>query len=91
MFVSIKLLWYKVLRLFNRIDSSVIPQNTNYCYQGISETYDGRKVRFCKYYKRLKNDNSVCYFVGFKGFDVCLYDQCKICNISIDEGDDLNA
>ena len=67
-----------------------IPKNTHYCYkinygklkQYMIEKRIGIPVIRCKWYEWLPNDNNGCKYVGFKGFDLCLYDQCKICGVS---------
>lgn len=68
-----------------------IPKNTPYCYvidheRNEKEPIDGYWIKPCKYYRRLKNGNSACTYIGFMGFDVCHNDQCKICGVK----DELN-
>jgi hypothetical protein len=83
----IEVLWTKVLRLFNiRKSKAPIPEGL-YCYKfdgttGIDEktghTWFGTKT--CKYYRCIEPmSDSVCTYVGFIGWDMCLCDQCKIC------------
>jgi hypothetical protein len=89
-----KLLWYyietryvKLLHIFgiNR-DASIIPKG-QYCYvwdneRNINEpcTNDGYCIKPCKYYRSTKKTRGIaCTYIGFFGFDICLYDQCKFC------------
>lgn len=63
-----------------------IPKNTLYCYEfdterNKKEPIDGYWIKPCKYHRYLDKGNSGCTYVGFVGFDVCLSDKCKICNI----------
>ena len=89
----LKLLWYytetryvKLLRLFGiRRNNSVIPKG-RYCYVRDDERNakvpinDGYWIKTCKYYRSAPNTGGVaCTYIGFYGFDFCLYDQCKIC------------
>ena len=77
----------KLLRLFNiRKDTNIIPKGM-YCY-----VYDDEKnendenkepfsywIKTCKYYRSNDKGGIACTYVGFYGFNFCLYDQCKIC------------
>lgn len=89
---KLRLLWYyaetryvKLLRIFGVSRSvSVIPKG-QYCY-----VLDEERYTTCKYYRSTQKTGGVaCTYTGFFGFDVCLYDQCKICgeNDGIDERD----
>lgn len=92
---KIKLLWYyvevgyaKLLRLFNvRRSTSPIPKGTPYCYEydeerNTKEPTDGYWIKPCRYYRSTPKTKGVaCTYVGYIGFDPCLYDQCKICGV----------
>lgn len=74
----------KLLRLFNiRKDTTVIPKGM-YCYVYDDEKNENKEpfsywIKTCKYYRSNDNGGIACTYVGFYGFDFCLYDQCKIC------------
>lgn len=93
----IKLLWYyietrftKVLNFFGvKKDISLIPDGL-YCY-----TFDYEKnknepckdggywIKTCKYYRSTSETKGIaCTYEGYYGFDLCLYDQCKICGVN---------
>lgn len=92
-----KLIWYyietrytKLLSLFGVTkDSSVIPEG-KYCYVSDRErnTNDphpngGIWVKTCKYHRGTKRTGGIaCTYTGHFGFDMCLYDQCKICGVN---------
>jgi len=56
-----------------------------YCYEhdverNIKEPINGYWIKPCKYYRSTNKSKGVaCTYVGYFGFDVLLYDQCKIC------------
>lgn len=66
-------------------DGSVIPPGP-YCYvpdgtQGVHGK-DGLPwygIKPCKYYRYIDGDRTACTFIGFIGWDVCHWDQVKIC------------
>jgi len=64
-------------------DESVIPIGP-YCYTWIEtpskENNFVGKTSVCPYYKYHNNDIRECEFCGYKGLDLILLDQCKICN-----------
>lgn len=62
-----------------------IPKNTEYCYEFLSPIIEnchirGYNIKPCPWYKFHDEDIRECRYLGFKGFDACLYDQCKICD-----------
>lgn len=91
---KIKLLWYyietrcaKLLRMLGlKYDTAVIPKGA-YCYvwdeeRNIKEPCadGGHWIKTCKYYRSTPKTRGIaCIYMGFFGFDFCLYDQCKIC------------
>lgn len=95
---KIKLCWYyletrytKLLMLFGYLKSSdPIPTNTPYCYlwddeKNKQEPIDGYWIKTCKYYRSTPKTRGIaCTYVGYFGFDLCLYDQCKICGVNED-------
>lgn len=57
-----------------------------YCYEYVDRTEkepaDGYWTKPFKYYRSTpKTKGIACTYVGHIGFDVCLYDQCKICGV----------
>lgn len=88
------LTWYcieaayaRIMRLFGfRKDSSIIP-NGMYCYEidedknkNVPRENGGYWIKTCKYHRSTNKTGGVaCTYVGYFGFDLCLYDQCKIC------------
>ena len=100
---NIRLLWHyletryaKILRIFGiKQDTSVIPYGM-YCYAFDKERNErepiadgGIWIKTCKYHRSTPKTGGVaCTYVGHFGFDLCLYDQCKICgkNEYFDEG-----
>lgn len=60
-----------------------------YCYEYDEERNTkepindgGYWVKTCKYYRSTPKTKGVaCTYVGYMGFDPCLYDQCKICGV----------
>jgi hypothetical protein len=93
----VKLLWYytetrytKLLHIFGvERDSSVIPEGM-YCYVNEPRADGGYWIKICKYHKCTPETKGIaCTYIGFYGFDCCLYDQCKICGVNdgLDERD----
>lgn len=85
----------RLLRMFGvRRNVSAIPDG-QYCYIIDKERNEkepikngGYWIKPCRYYRGTKKTGGVaCIYVGFYGFDFCLYDQCKICGVNdeIDE------
>lgn len=99
----IKLIRYFVAAKFIRMcravgikqDTSVIPSGM-YCYvpdkeRNANEPTDSFSywIKPCKYYRSTPSSGGVaCMYVGYFGFDPCLYDQCKLCGENY--GDDTN-
>jgi len=92
-----KLLWYwvetryvKLLRLFGVVPNTNPIPDGRYCYEydkerNIKEPTDGYWIISCKYYRSTYETGGVaCTYLGYMGFDPCLYDQCKICDVNID-------
>jgi len=91
----ILLVWYYVevkysqlLRLFGVRRSTLHIPEGMYCYDYDEErnaTKDpddvGYYVKTCKYYRSTyKTKGVACTYIGYYGFDPCLYDQCKMCS-----------
>jgi len=62
-----------------------------YCYKIDEEKSksrplsEGYEIQLCPYYRKTKNgDNCGCVYIGFWGYDSCLWDQCKICGENVD-------
>ncbi len=95
--IEIMLLWFwfetrytKFLLLLNiRRSSEPIPRGM-YCYErdkerNIKEPIDGYWIKPCKYYRSTEKTGGIaCTYVGYNGFDPCLYDSCKICGVKED-------
>ena len=68
-------------------DTSVIPEGA-YCYNIDFERDEkepredgGHWVRYCPYFRWTRENRGMgCTYTGYYGFDLCLYDSCKICN-----------
>jgi hypothetical protein len=79
-----EVLWCKLLRLFHiKKDPSHIPYGV-YCYvpdRSRPEKSGVMPIKLCKYY-RSSGEKSACTYVGFVGWDPCLNDQCKICDVN---------
>lgn len=58
-------------KLGYKLDDSVIPKNTPYCYDLFT----------CPYFMYLNNGHNCCKYKGYIGIDACLSDECKICNV----------
>ena len=101
---KLRLLWYwietkyaKLLHLFGVVRSTDCIPDGMYCYEYDEErntkepcTDGGYWIKTCKYYRSTPKTGGVaCTYVGYMGFDSCLYDQCKICGLNdeIDERD----
>lgn len=91
---KLRLLWYwletryaKLLRLFGVVRSTDCIPDGMYCYEydeerNAKEPTDGYWIKTCKYYRSTpKTKGIACTYVGYMGFDPCLYDQCKICGV----------
>ncbi len=93
---KLRLLWYwletryaKLLRLFGVVRSTNCIPHGMYCYEYDEErntkepSNDGSYwINTCKYYRSTPKTKGVaCTYVGYMGFDPCLYDQCKICGV----------
>ena len=94
---KLKLLWCwietryaNLLHLFGVVRSTDCIPNGTYCYEYDEERnakkpangYYGYWIKPCKYYRSIPKTNVVaCTYVGYMGFDPCLYDQCKICGV----------
>jgi len=86
----------KILNFFNiSYDIGPIPEGM-YCYEWDKERNEkeplenGYWTKTCKYYRSTpKTKGMACTYIGYYGFDFCLYDQCKICGIKneLDERD----
>lgn len=79
--------FYKILNRFGlKRDTTVIPCGS-YCYSLDNELNanepcgdGGYWIKTCKYYRSTaKTKGIACTYIGYFGFDPCLYDQCKIC------------
>ena len=96
-FDRLKLIWYYIETRFVLLylffgfkrNDKVIPKGM-YCYiideeRNIKEPCkDGSYwIKKCPYYRSTgKTGGIACTYDGFFGFDLCLYDQCKICGIN---------
>jgi hypothetical protein len=91
---KLKILWYYIETRYANLlillgfkrDTSVIPKG-QYCSvldeeRNMKEpcTNGSHYIKTCKYYRGTSKTGGIaCIYTGFFGFDVCLYDQCKIC------------
>lgn len=73
---------------FTSHDKNKIPINTLYCYttKGIPSKENGytHKITPCPYYVSLPNGYNHCKFLKTTTDDFLFDDQCKICDISVD-------
>lgn len=98
-----RLIWFYIEIIFVKIilflgikrNKSIIPKG-HYCYTPIefpSEKNNGiYKIKPCKYYRSVTKYIKSCTYEGYIGYDMCLWDQCKICNENLyfeDENEDL--
>lgn len=98
-----KILWYYIEIWFVKLmllmgaekDKSVIPKG-QYCYEPLEfpskDNNYNYKTKPCKYYRTVTKYISSCTYEGYIGHDICLWDQCKICNENLyfrDENEDL--
>lgn len=63
--------YWILAKLDINLSTEPIPDKTVYCYndKGV-----------CKYYKNLGGDRTGCGYLGeIMDFDVCHWDQCKVC------------
>ena len=101
---KLRLLWYwletryaKLLRLFGVVRSTDCIPDGMYCYEydeerNAKEPADGYWLKTCKYYRSTpKTKGIACTYVGYMGFDPCLYDQCKICDVNIEQNSDKSG
>ena len=80
--IFFEVLYTRLLFIFGRKkDNKAIPKGV-YCYEIIGEVKsDGSfSCKPCKYYRK-SGETTACTYVGFMGWDPCLSDQCKICNV----------
>ena len=90
---ALKLIWYyietryaKLLRMLGvKRNTSVIPKGV-YCYvlddrrNEKEPLKNGYWVKRCKYYRFTQKTGGIaCTYIGYYGFDPCLYDECKMC------------
>lgn len=84
------MIWYWVLSKFNiKLSKDPIPDNSHYCYvPDIEKNAEAKRkgergvyyTKPCKYYKNLGGDLTGCGYLGqIMNFDVCHWDQVKIC------------
>ena len=95
----ILLIWYwlevkyaQLLYLFGVVRSALPIPEGMYCYEYDDERNAtkadndyGYYIKPCKYYRSTPKTKGVaCTYMGYFGFDPCLYDQCKICSENMD-------
>ena len=81
------LLWFyietryeKLLQLFRIKRNDLIIPKGMYCYEWINKQGYNKT---CKYYRSTEETKGIeCTYTGHYGFDVCLYDRCKICGVN---------
>lgn len=91
---KLTLLWYwveiqyaKILNKFCIVRSIDCIPNGMYCYEydeerNSKEPTNGYYIKPCKYYRSTTETGGIaCTYLGYMGFDPCLYDSCKICGI----------
>ena len=79
---------FKKLVRETKVDVSLIPRQTPYCYSVDRDRIKTDKtlklgevpVIMCPYYVGGKGDSRACIYTKFYGFEFGLYDQCKICD-----------
>lgn len=89
----ISLIWSKVIIFFGyKYDESVIPPGM-YCYRPNDEKNkmygNGNRYVYhiipCPYYKTISKHWNGCKYYGIITDDFVFNDQCKLCNINIDD------
>lgn len=93
----LEIVFYKTMRIFGkRQREDVIPIGL-YCYDIDQEKNKrvplevGFWIKMCPYYRGRQNVYpNACTYTGFVGFDVGLYDQCKICGVTTEFDKDIN-
>lgn len=91
---KLRLLWYWLEVQYARLLNSLgVPRSTDeipngmYCYEYDEERNvkepqkDGYWIKKCRYYRSDDSGGKACTYVGFIGFDPCLHDSCKICDV----------
>lgn len=80
----------RLLLMFGVVfDIKNIPEGM-YCYtideeRNKKEPTNGYWTKPCPYYRSThKTGGRACTYLGYYGWDACLYDQCKICGIKDD-------
>ena len=70
------------------LPTDVIPKGY-YCYENDVEKNKkepledgGYWIKTCPYFKSIKGEGVACLYVKYWGFDIGLYDQCKICDVN---------
>ena len=84
--VPLEALYWKIrLKSGYKPDTSVIPEGV-YCYTPDFEKNKNKAeddpyyyTKVCPYYRTRKGMKSGCMFLGWSGWDMAHWDQCKIC------------
>lgn len=95
--IKLKLFWYwletrwgKILLKFGVARSITNIPHGMFCYsyddeRNSKEPTEGYWVKHCKYYRSTPETKGIaCTYIGYMGYDPCLYDQCKICGVKCD-------
>lgn len=80
--IEMRIKYFLDKKYYSSLSEEDIPKNTFYCYSGCRcQTDNG-----CPYmdYSTIAN-SPYCHYVKGGIYDVCLYDECKICGISENE------
>jgi hypothetical protein len=82
----IETMYTKLLHLFGIEHSKEFIPNGMYCYEYDEKLnnrpVDGHRIKTCKYYRSTSKTKGIaCTYIGYMGFDPCLYDKCKICGV----------
>ncbi len=82
--------WSKLLIILGyKYNENVIPKG-EYCYEIDDERNKVKDssilyIKPCPYYKSLGNNLNGCKFLGVITDDIIFGDQCKICDVNLDE------
>ena len=82
LFTYIEIVYYSILLKFWRSQNEKIIPKGHYCYEILQHCDNHLKTKPCKYFRYLGAQHGGCTFLGVYEWDVCLADQCKVCNIN---------
>lgn len=85
------IMWSRFLINFNIWKNEKVIPKGHYCYEPDYEKNSSKEnidmsyyIIPCKYYKWFGKNYKGCEYLGIIIDDICLNDQCKVCDINID-------